>query len=128
MKIITSPNCVKVEIKTVGIADQRRPNGKKPLYRRVVKYTPTAYYLVAKQTIVCHPSILEKLKADLAKKKQDAVEKTRATLNDMMQNFTYSTFGIDQASKPDETAVATITNGVFQPRVLNNPYFNPTGT
>ncbi len=126
MKIITSPNCVKVEIKTFGIADRRRPNGKKPLYRRIQKITPTAYLLIHQQTIVCHPSLLVKLKAAIAKKNRELSNRIQSNLDIQIRNDFY--YGVDQASKPDKTAAATVANGVFQPRVLNNPYFNPTST
>lgn len=53
MKLIVSNHCYKTKIVVRGIADKHRPNGKKPLYRRVVIRIPLMYRMG--DSIVCAP-------------------------------------------------------------------------
>lgn len=45
-----------------GIADKNRPNNKKPLYRKKTIVIPLMY-MVQGQGIICHPSLIPKIKA-----------------------------------------------------------------
>jgi hypothetical protein len=65
MKIITSEFCYKTKIEVRGIADKRRPNNKKPLYRKVKVFYPLAYRTPF--GIVCHPSLVEKFRRAIEK-------------------------------------------------------------
>lgn len=60
LRIIESDKCYTTRIVVRGIADKRRPNGKKPLYRRVVIHTPKMYR--TGNDIICHPSLMNDLK------------------------------------------------------------------
>lgn len=53
MKLIVSNQCYKTKTVVRGIVDKRRPNGKKPLYRRVVIRIPLIYRMG--NSIVCAP-------------------------------------------------------------------------
>lgn len=62
-QIIESAYCYTTKVVVRGIFDKRRPNGKKPLYRRVVVHIPRMYRMGNK--IICHPSFIPRLKQAL---------------------------------------------------------------
>lgn len=51
--MIVSKHCYKTKTVVRGICDSRRPNGKKPLYRRVTIHIPLMYKVG--NDIVCAP-------------------------------------------------------------------------
>jgi hypothetical protein len=61
MKVIVSNHCYKTKTVVRGLADKRRPNGKKPLYKRVVIRVPLIY-LIAKDSIVCAPEFAARIR------------------------------------------------------------------
>ena len=62
-EIIESAFCYTTKVVVRGILDKHRPNGKKPLYRRVVVHIPRMYRMGNK--IICHPSFIPRLKQAL---------------------------------------------------------------
>lgn len=62
MKIITDVNCYKTKTIMYGTADKNRPNNKKPLYRKKTIVIPLMY-MVKGLGIICHPSLIPKIKA-----------------------------------------------------------------
>ena len=54
-KLIFSNHCYKTKTVVRGIADKRRPNSKKPLYKRVVIHIPLIYRMG--DSIVCAPEL-----------------------------------------------------------------------
>lgn len=63
VKIIVDMNCYKKKTEVRGLADVRKPNQKKMLYRRVVTMIPLAY--LTPMGIICHPSIEAKIRRQL---------------------------------------------------------------
>ena len=62
-EIIESAYCYTTKVVVRGILDKRRPNGKKPLYRRVVVHIPRIYRMG--NNLICHPSLIPRLKQAL---------------------------------------------------------------
>ncbi len=60
LRIIESAHCYTTKVVVRGIADSRRPNGKKPLYRRVVVQVPKMYRVG--NDVICHPSLIPRIK------------------------------------------------------------------
>ena len=60
LQVVVSDYCYRQKTVVRGIADARRPNGKKPFYRKVVIRTPVAYRIG--NTLVCAPEIVEQIK------------------------------------------------------------------
>lgn len=59
--VIVSPHCYTTKVVVRGIADSRRPNNKKPFYRKVVIQVP--HIIMTSGMIVVHPSTMAKLEA-----------------------------------------------------------------
>lgn len=57
MQVVITESACKIKYKTVvyGIADQRRPNNKKMLYRKMVKKIIIPNALRVGNTLYCHP-------------------------------------------------------------------------
>ena len=70
MKIIESNFCYETKSKVRGLADRRRTNTKKPLYRRVTVKIPTMYMVAG--NIVGHPERVAQLVGFLTKPAPDA--------------------------------------------------------
>ena len=60
LRIIESASCYETKIVVRGIADKRRPNSKKPLYRRVAVRIPRMYRVG--NDIICHPSFVPRIR------------------------------------------------------------------
>jgi hypothetical protein len=57
--VYISPYCYKTKVVVRGIADSRRPNNKKPFYRRVTIQVP--HIIMSKEFIAVHPSLVDEL-------------------------------------------------------------------
>lgn len=64
IKVIADKNLYKRRVEVYGIADSRRPNNKKMLYRKRTVIIPLMY-LVNGDTIICHPSLVDKLRKQI---------------------------------------------------------------
>jgi len=62
MKIISDINAYKTIVRVRGIADVRKPNTRRPIFRRVKVHIPLAYLVKLTNTIIAHPSIVDALK------------------------------------------------------------------
>ncbi len=62
MTIIESPFAFKITTLARGIPDSRKPNTRRPLYRKVRRSKPMAYIMKTKNTLVCHPSIAARIR------------------------------------------------------------------
>ena len=66
MRVVFSDHAEKVDVRVVarGVADSRRPNTRRPLYRKVVVTVKTPLmYMVAGLGIVAHTSLKGQLEA-----------------------------------------------------------------
>lgn len=63
MRLIVSRHAYKTKTVVRGIADKRRPNNKKPFYRRVVIHIPIMYKMG--DVIICAPELLAKIREAL---------------------------------------------------------------
>jgi len=66
MPIFVDKYCYTTDIRVKGTVDSRRPNCRKPLYKKVVVHTPRMY-LAKGIGIFAHPSIVSKLKEQYEK-------------------------------------------------------------
>ena len=57
---LESKYCYTTKLIVRGISDSHRPNGKKPLYMRVVVKVPRMYRMG--NDIICHPSLIPIIK------------------------------------------------------------------
>lgn len=64
VKIIVSPYCYETRVEVRGLADVRKPNRKKMLYRRVRVTIPRAY--LTSNGVICHPSLEAGIRQKLA--------------------------------------------------------------
>jgi len=71
MKIIVDKNCYKEKTVVRGLADKRRPNNKKMLYRKVRIKIPIAFLIKSTNTLVCAPEYYEKMKQEIKKQEQE---------------------------------------------------------
>ena len=63
--VILSPEAYTVKIVTKGLADKRRPNTRRPLYRRVTKKVPRAFMVKTSflEQIIAHPDWIASMEA-----------------------------------------------------------------
>jgi hypothetical protein len=63
--VILSPEAYTVKIVTKGLADKRRPNTRRPLYRRVTKKVPAAFMVRTGfiEQVIAHPDWIASMEA-----------------------------------------------------------------